>query len=160
MVASFLESIRYVGHMWPLALVRIFIGFQAVSKVLEHVQTGYLDHPYISERLNLTEGPQIAFGIYFEVFKSLIQSQWYLMTYVLIILQLIVGLSYILGLGVRIASLIGMILSIHLYLFFEFASSPGEIYLFYIHLLFCLLGAGRCLGLDFYFYKSRRGIIW
>ena len=160
MIASFLESIKYVGHMWPLALVRIFLGLQSVSMVLERVQLGYLEHPYLSERLNLSQTPSFGFGLYFEFFKNMIQSQWLIMTYMLIASEIIIAVSYTLGFGVRIASLLGMLLSLHFYAFFEFATSPGQIYMFYIHLLFCLLGAGRCLGLDFYFYKSRRGLLW
>lgn len=160
MIASFLESIKYVGHMWPLAMVRIFLGFQSISLVLDRVQLGYLKHPYISERLNLGESNALSSGIYFEIFKNIIQSQWLIMTYFLISIEILVGISYVLGFGVRIASLLGMFLSLHFYLFFDFPSSPGQIYMFYIHLLFCLLGAGRCLGLDFYFYKSRRGLLW
>ncbi len=159
MLASFLESIKYVGHMYPVAIVRIIIGYQSISTVVSRVQTGYLEHPYISERLNLSMASESS-GLYFEIFKSLIQSQWAIMTYVLLIFEIFIGISYILGFGVRIASLLGMVLSMHIYLFFEFQTSPGQVFLFYIHLLFFMLGAGRCLGLDYYFFKSRRGLLW
>ena len=145
--------------MWPLALVRIFIGFQFLVEVYERIQTGYLQHPYLSERLLLSDNPD-NYGYYFSIFKNIIQSQWYAMTYVLLIVETIIGVSYILGFGVRLVSLLGILLSLHVYLFFDFAGSPGQIYLFYIHLLFCALGAGRCLGLDYYFFKSRRGLLW
>jgi thiosulfate dehydrogenase [quinone] large subunit len=29
-----------------------------------------------------------------------------------------------------------------------------------IHLMMAWVGAGRCLGLDYYFFKRRRGIWW
>ncbi len=159
MLASFLESIKYVGHMYPVAFVRIILGYQSISTVLTRINSGYLEHPYISERLNLSMAGESS-GLYFEIFKSLIQSQWLAMTYVLLLFETIIGVSYILGFGVRIASLLGMLLSLHIYFFFEFQSSPGQIFLFYIHLLFLMLGAGRCLGLDYYFFKSRRGLLW
>lgn len=145
--------------MYPVAFVRIVLGYQYLSMVISRVNNGYLDHPYISERLNLSMGGGSS-GLYFEIFKSLIQSQWLVMTYVLILLEVVIGISYILGFGVRIASLLGMILSLHIYFFFEFQTSPGQVYLFYVHLLFFTLGAGRCLGLDYYFFKSRRGLLW
>ena len=144
--------------MWPLALVRIYLGIQTISIMFARLQLGYLDHPYVSERLNLSAFSSSS--LYFEVFKDLVQSQWLLVTYFFLFIELVIGISYILGLAVRITSVLGMILSLHIYFFFEFATSPGQIYMFYIHLLFCLLGAGRCLGLDFYFYKSRRGLLW
>lgn len=145
--------------MFPVAFIRIIIGFQTLSLVFWRINTGYLDHPNISERLDLSTGG-IEGGLYFEIFKNLIQSQWLLMTYVLLIIESLISISYILGFGVRIASALGMILSLHIYAFFNFESSPGQIYLFYVHALFLWLGAGRCLGLDYYFFKSRRGLLW
>ena len=158
MFAAFLESIKYVGHMWPVAIVRILLGYQYISIVLARLQSGYFQHAYISERLKLTGIESTSF--YFEIFKSLIQSQWLIMTYVLVGIEVLVGISYILGFGVRVASFLGMILSLHIYFYFDFITSPGQLYVFYVHLLFCLLGAGRCLGLDYYFFKSRRGLLW
>lgn len=160
MLASYLESIKYVGHMYPVAFIRIILGYQSIAMVLSRINSGYLQHPYISERLNLSVGGGASPGFYFELFKGLIQSQWLFMTYVLIVFEVFIGISYVLGFGVRIASLLGMFLSLHIYFFFNFQSSPGQIYIFYIHLLFFLLGAGRCLGLDYYFFKSRRGLLW
>ncbi|MCB0378591.1 MAG: hypothetical protein KDD33_08875, partial [Bdellovibrionales bacterium] len=81
-------------------------------------------------------------------------------TYLLLGCELIIGISFILGLGVRFTSLLGALLSLHMYSYFDFPSGPGQIYLFYIHVLFLLVGAGRCLGFDYYFFKSRRGLLW
>jgi thiosulfate dehydrogenase [quinone] large subunit len=145
--------------MYPVAFVRIILGYQSISTVVTRINNGYLQHPHISERLNLSMGGEGS-GLYFEIFKSLIQSQWLVMTYVLILFEILIGVSYILGFAVRIASLLGMLLTLHIYFFFEFQTSPGQVFLFYIHLLFFMLGAGRCLGLDYYFFKSRRGLLW
>ena len=160
MIVAYLESIKYVGHLWPVALIRILLGYKYISMVVYRLQSGYLEHAYISERLNLSEEQVVAPSLYFDIFKNLVQSQWLGMTYLLVTFEILIGVSFILGFGVRIATLLGMVLSIHIYMFFDFQSSPGQIYLFYIHLLFCLLGAGRCLGIDYYFYKSRRGLLW
>ncbi len=160
MLASYLESIKYVGHMFPVAFVRIVLGYQYLSLVIQRVQSGYLEHAYISDRFKLSLEAEPVSGIYYELLKNIVQPYWLMATYVLIMLEVVIGVSYILGFGVRVASLLGMILSMHIYLYFDFVSSPGEFYVFYIHLLFFMLGAGRCLGLDYYFYKSRRGLLW
>ena len=157
MIASYLESIKYVGHMWPVALIRILLGYHYFSMALTRLQSGYLEHAYLSERFKLVGDES---GLYFEFFKSLVQSQWLLMTSIIIGVELIIGLSYTLGFLIRAVSLLGFLLSLHLYLFFDFGDSPGQIYLAYVHLLFCLIGAGRCLGVDYYFFKSRRGLLW
>ena len=159
MIQAYLESIKYVGHLWPLALIRIVIGYQYLSLVFSRLQMGYLEHAYITERLILSDNPASS-GFYFEMLKALVQGQWLFMTYLLLIFEVVIGLSYVTGFLVRIGSLMGIFLSLHLYWFFDFAGSPGQIYMLYIHILFCLLGAGRCLGFDYYFFKSRRGILW
>jgi len=146
--------------MYPVAFVRLIVGWHYLSSVLTRINSGYLDHAYISERLNLSAGGELAPGFYFDIFKSLIQGQWLLMTYVLIALEVVIGISYILGFGVRIASVLAMMLSLHIYFYFDFAASPGHIYLFCIHFLLFSVGAGRCFGLDYYFFKSRRGLLW
>ena len=146
--------------MWPVAIVRIALGYNYFTLVISRLQAGYLQHAYISERLRISDTDTSAGGLYFELFKTLVQSQWLLCTYVLIVFELLIATSYVSGFAVRIASLLGMILSMHIYFYFDFQTSPGQIYLFYVHFLFCLLGAGRCLGLDYYFFKSRRGLLW
>lgn len=160
MVVAFLESVKYVGHMLPVALIRIFIGYHYLSVAIQRVQGGYLQHAYISESLNLSEGYAASSGVYFEIFKSLIQSQWLVLTYVLVGIEIIIGLSYLLGFAVRVSSILGLFLSLHMYAYFNFSMGSGQLYLFYLHLLFCLIGAGRCLGVDYYFFKSRRGLLW
>lgn len=160
MVLAYLESVKYVGHLWPVALMRIIFGYHYITMMVQKLNKGYLEHAYISERLRLDSDQIFAPGLYFDLFKSLVQSQWYLITYVIVAVELLIGISYILGFGVRVIAVFGMILSLHIYLFFDFPASPAHIYLFYTHLLFCLLGAGRCLGVDYYFYKSRRGLLW
>ena len=117
MLASFLESIKYVGHMYPVAFVRIVLGYQSLAMVVSRVNTGYLENAYISDRLNLSSGGE-ASGLYFDLFKSLIQGQWLMMTYVLIIFEVIIGCSYVVGFGVRVASLLGMLLSCCICIFF------------------------------------------
>ena len=160
MLVAYLESIKYVGHMWPVALVRLVFGYKYVCLAVDQVQIGYLEHAYVSEYFNLDGAPSFIPAFYFELFRNLIQSQWLAITYVFISLEILIGVSYIVGFCVRPIGILGMIFSFHIFLFFDIQYAAGQLYMFYIHLLFCLLGAGRCLGLDYYFFKSRRGIFW
>ena len=100
MLISYLESIKYVGHLWPVAFVRILLGFQFLSSVTSRVQAGYLQHAYISEKLDLSEGATQNSSLYFDIFKNLVQTQWLPMTYLLLTFEVIIGLSYIFGFGV------------------------------------------------------------
>lgn len=160
MLASYFESIKYVGHLWPVALIRITVGYQYLSLVLARIQQGYFEHAYLSEQLDLSGQTGLSSSLYFELLKGTVQGQWLLVTYVLVVSEILIGLSYVLGFGVRLTSLLGILLSFHFYLFFDASFSAGQQYLILLHTLFCLIGAGRCLGLDFYFYKSRRGLLW
>ena len=160
MIIAYLESIKYVGHLWPVAIFRILFGYHYFSMAIHRLQTGYLEHAYISEKLRLSYDQAVATGFYFDIFKSLVQSNWMFFTYLLLTLECLIGISFIIGFAVRFSALIGMILSLHIYLFFEELTAAGQMHLFCIHLLLLALGAGRCLGIDYYFYKSRRGLFW
>ena len=160
MISSFLESIKYVGHLWPVALIRIIFGYRYISLSMDRIHSGYLEHAYINEYFNLN-GPIFPIpDFYFNFFKNLVQSQWLAMTFIFIGLEILIGISYILGFGVRLFALFGLLLSSHIYLFFNIQYGTGQIYIFYLHLLFLLIGAGRCLGIDYYYFKSRRGLFW
>lgn len=160
MIVTYLESIKYIGHLWPVALMRIFIGTLYTRMALHRIQDGYLDEPYLGEKMGLGLDSVTSGGPYYEFLQSFIQNQWYSASMALIALELLIGASYFVGYGVRISAAVALILSMHSYLFFDPTGVEAQFYLFCIHLLFLLLGAGRCLGLDYYFYKSRRGILW
>jgi len=160
MVAAYLESIKYIGHLWPIALMRVFIGTLYAQLALGRLNEGYLDHPFLSEKMQIAGESFVAGGMYFEMLKSTIQNNWYLASAILIGCELLISGAYFIGFGVRVVGLLAMLLSIHSYLFFGAVGGESQFYLFYIHLMFVLMGAGRCLGLDYYFYKSRRGILW
>ena len=143
---------------WPL--IRIIFGYRYISLALDRIRAGYLEHAYISEYFNLSGSDLRIPDFYFQLFKNLVQSQWFQLTCVFISLEVLIGISYVLGFCVRLAGLFGIILSFHIYLFFSAQYGTGQIYMFYLHLLFLLSGAGRCLGFDYYFFKSRRGLFW
>lgn len=160
MLTSFLESIKYVGHLWPVTLLRIYMGYYFVKSAFGRMELGYLDHAYISEKLSLYEMNSLLATSYFNFLKFIVTEYWYLTSYVLIGMELLIGISFILGLGVRIGSLLGMFLAFNMMWFFDFSNQSAQLFILVIHALFFLLGAGRCLGIDFHFYKSRRGLLW
>ena len=160
MILSYLESIRYVGHLWPVALLRLALGYTYLSSAIYELQEGYLDLDHIGPYL-LPDSSSIYFpGFYCQFFKHFIQLYPLQATYALLSIQIVIGCSFILGFGVRITALLGLLLCLHLYAFFDFPISSGQGQMFSIHLLFFLLSAGRPLGLDYYFYKSRHGLLW
>ena len=74
--------------------------------------------------------------------------------------ELIIGVLLILGFLVRPACLLGVVLMV-----FYIASQGLDLVPFYelnilIFVTFLWLGAGRCIGIDYYFYKRKRGFLW
>lgn len=160
MILSYLESIKYVGHLWPVTFLRFFIGFQYLRMAFAFLKTHYLEHPYISEQLRLKMETMGVLNSYFSFWSFFIQENWLVVSYVIVCTYFVVGVSYILGYLVRPIALWAAFVSLHLFWLVEAQTDMTQLFVFSIHLTFCLLGAGRCLGLDYYFYKTRRGILW
>lgn len=160
MILAFLESIKYVGHLWPVALLRIFISIQYFRMASFHLQSGFLDHPFLSEQLRLKMESMGVLNLYTSVFSHFIQENWLVASYVIIATEFLVAFSYLFGYLVRPVALWAAIVSLHLFWLVETQGDYAQLFIFSIHLCFCLIGAGRCLGLDYYFYKSRRGLLW
>ncbi len=159
-ILSFLESIKYVGHLWPISLMRWFVCAQYFSMGITHWRSGLLEHPYLSEQLRIKIEAIGALNSYLSFWVSFIQDYWLVVSYVVICTEFVVALSYLLGYLVRPVALWASFLSLHLFLLVEAQGDSSLLYLSAIHLTFCLLGAGRSLGFDYYFYKSRRGLLW
>lgn len=160
MILVFLESIKYVGHLWPIALLRFFISFLYFRIASNHFSSGLLDHPYLSEQLRLKMESVDALSGYFSIWNGVLQDNWLIASYVVIISEVLIGVSYLFGYLVRPVALWAAFLSLHLFWLVEAKGDMTLLLAFSIHASFCLLGAGRCLGVDYYFYKSRRGILW
>ena len=160
MVVSFLESLRYAGLLWPVALLRIFMSIQYFGMAMYLLQAGYLEHPYLNEQMRLKLENLGALSSYVQLWSVMIQNYWIVASYLIICSQFLIAASYLLGYLVRPVALWAAFLSLHMYILVDAQGEKTQLFAFAIHSTFCLLGAGRCLGLDYYFYKSRRGLLW
>ena len=160
MLTSILQSFRYVGHFYPLAVLRIYVGVIFFSKALQREANGFLEQPHLAASIEqwvpTTLPPEWLQSFY----ESVMVSQWQLFSYIIFSCELLVGLSYLLGFGIRPISWIGILLSAN----FLYISSPLEApfykMLMVLIFLLALLGAGRCFGIDYYFFKRIRGLWW
>ncbi len=161
MIYAFVESIKYVGHMIPVALLRIFLGYFYFNQALSTYHRGFLQHAYLAEDvrnfLPLSTAPEW----YKNALETVLIPNWQVFATVYLAIQFIIGFSYIVGYMVRPVSLLAI-----LYCGFISASIGSQLYLVQIsflvvlHLMLGWVGAGRCLGFDYFFYKRRRGIWW
>lgn len=160
MLQAYFESVKYVGHLLPISFLRIFLGYFYMDLALKDWKQflvgvgGYSD--VFVEALNKSHIPSW--------FRLLLSEQiipyWQTYAFILIGLQLILALSYIIGYVVRPVSMLAVFLCVIYLMIF---SADKEIFyklLIACHLVFAWVGAGRCLGLDYYFYKTRRGVWW
>lgn len=160
MLQAYFESIKYVGHLLPVSFLRIFLGYFYLDMFFKDWKNFIVGSAAYSdtfvEALNRSHVPAW--------FRLLLSEQiiphWQVYAYIIIGLQLAVGISYILGYVVRPISALAILLCLN---YLVMSSVDHEVFyklLIASHIMLAWVGAGRCLGLDYYFYKRRRGLWW
>lgn len=94
------------------------------------------------------------------VLSTYMVGHWQGLAFTVLGLELAIAISYILGYVVRPVALLAAVLT----LFMLYLSGPHlqdflKI-LLATHIALAWVGAGRCLGLDYYFFKRVRGFWW
>jgi thiosulfate dehydrogenase [quinone] large subunit len=160
MFVAFFESVKYVGHLLPLSFLRVFLGYYYLEQALWKFRGDYLTKPRIAEQiaewLPASHAPN-----WYKIFMSAqMIPNWQALAFVITGLEFAIAISYILGYVVRPVALLGMFLCFNML----FISGPAteDLYKTFlaIHLIMAWVGAGRCLGFDYYFFKRRRGMWW
>jgi len=160
MLQAYFESIKYVGHLLPMSFLRIFLGYFYLDLVFKDWKSfilgvgGYSD--IFVEALNKAQIP----AWYRLLLSEQIIPHWQVYAFIIIGLQLAVGVSYIIGYVVRPISILAVFLCLNYLMIY-----PAEREIFFklciaCHAILAWAGAGRCLGIDYYFYKRRRGLWW
>ena len=160
MIVTFFESFKYVGHMYPVVVLRVYTALIFLGSAYTKYEGDFLFRPRlaatINEHLPLSESP-----IWYQnLVESLVVPNWQIFAYVFTYCEFLVGLSLLFGFLVRPLSLLGLLVSWN----YVYMLSPAESQTFqvfsYVLLVLAWLGAGRCLGFDYYFFKRQRGIWW
>ena len=160
MLVSFLESIKHVGHIYPVALLRIYLGYHYLNLGFDHLKDEFLTQPRLAativERLAQPDLPHW----YTYVLQFIVVPNWQLVAYFITYCYFIIGISLLIGFMVRPVSLLGVFLTVNfIYAGVESAIISQQTFLILFIVLFWI-GAGRCLGVDYYFYKRQRGLWW
>lgn len=160
MLQAYFESLKYVGHLLPVSFLRIFLGYFYVQQAIKdwnvHVMGNSVVSDLLVEALSKTQMP---FWYRFFLTEHLM-SHWSFYAFILVGVQVIIGISYLIGYVVRPSSLIGLLLCLN---YLAISNAQQEFFfklMIASHILLAWVGAGRCLGLDYYFYKRYRGIWW
>jgi len=160
MLASFFESTKFIAHLLPVSFLRVFLGYLYLEQAFNHVKLGWLDKPILSLKVtqilannSLSEWNRI-------ILESVAVPYWLEVAFVIILLELAVGISYLIGYLVRPMALFAAAM-----LWLQIGiSEPGDIMnlkiMLVVNIFLAWIGAGRVLGFDYYFYKKHRGIWW
>lgn len=160
MFVTFIESAKYVGHLFPVAFLRMYMGYHFLSVGFKHTDSGFLTLPQLSgmiqQHLPSSSAPEwmVAF------MESVVVPNWSVFSYLLTYSEFIIGIAMLLGFLVRPISLVAIV---YCYCFM-FISDLGmsALYQVLMVLFFILawIGAGRSFGMDYYFFKRHRGVWW
>jgi thiosulfate dehydrogenase [quinone] large subunit len=160
MFIAFFESFKYMGHMWPVALLRIYVGYFYLQAGIKQIREGYLSDPIMQSSLQKYITDHGTHERFLSAFQTWTMAHWQVTAEVVIIAQLVVGISFIIGFMVRPTSLIAIVLSLDFMVAVNSeAVSLNRILIVLNAALFCV-AAGRCYGFDYYFFKRLRGVWW
>lgn len=160
MLVTFFESIKHVGHLFPVVILRVFMGIHFLQTAVAHLNGPFLNQPLLAEMIRDWSPGSAAPQWYKGLLDSLVLPQWQLAAYCIVYLEFVIGFSFLFGFFVRPASLLGFLLAWNFIYW-----SPVELQDFYRLQMACfaalfLIGAGRCFGIDSYFFKRNRGVWW
>ena len=160
MLVAFFESIKYSGHLVPISFLRIFVGYYYLQEFILKFSGDFLIRPrvaeMISQNLVASQAPEWVKWI----LNTYMVVHWQGFAFTLLAIELAIAISYILGYVVRPIGLLA-VLSTILLLYLRLSGSQDFLkILLATHFAFAWVGAGRCLGLDYYFFKRVRGIWW
>lgn len=160
MLVSFFESVKYVGHLYPIALMRVYLGYYFLDMAMARLSGEFLRQPrlaaIIMESLPQSQLP----SWYADLLQHVVVPNWQFFAYFITYCEFVVGVSFLIGFLVRPASLLGAFLMVNfIYAGGDVATVLQQTFLVLFIVMFWV-GAGRCLGLDYYFYKRQRGLWW
>jgi len=160
MLVAFFESIKYVGHLIPVSVLRIYFGYVFLLQAYSKLEGEYLIQPQLADSISANIANSSAADWYRNFLETVVVPHWQIFSYTIMYFQFLVGVSLILGFFVRPVSLVGALMALQ----FIYISPPEDFLLYqiqiFVFITFAWLGAGRCFGLDYFFFKRQRGIIW
>ena len=160
MFVAFLESIKYTGHLYPIAFLRVFMGYYYLQEALQKYAGEYLTQPILAESISDSLRNQIPPLWLHSFLEQIAIPYWQIFAHLQASVEFSLGVCLIIGYLVRPAALLAICISI----FFIWISPAEQVFMLKtfiaINISLAWLGAGRCIGFDYYFYKRMRGIWW
>lgn len=160
MLVAFFESVKYVGHLIPLAFLRIFLGYYYLDLALDKFRGPFLVQPrFAGEIAEIL--PSLPAPLWYKgAIETIVIPHWQTIAFLLVGLEFAIAFSYLLGYVVRPIALLAAFLALNQLALTVSGTEDLPRMLLAIHLTLAWVGAGRCLGIDYYFFKRRRGLWW
>ena len=160
MFVSFFESFKYTGHLWPVALLRVYAGLMFLKGERQQNPSSIICRNQLSRRSSSNGFSQAGTTKLMFTFYKRSYSRTGNFDYLVVTGELAVGLCFIVGFMVRPAAIVAVFLNYN----FMMAGSPATVVIdkLFIAISLCLFfsAAGRCFGFDYYFDKKIRGFWW
>ncbi len=154
------ESLRYINHLWPILILRLYVSYFFFSRYAEKLNEGFLNKPKISALIDeflYSLDPPVWVQTFF---IDYMQENWAFSASVIVKIEWLLGFIFLIGFLNRPGAIIAIL---YLYII-SFISGPVEqVQIFPLMIILSSLlvfGSGRVGGLDYFFYKRQRGLIW
>lgn len=154
------ESLRYVNHLWPIVVLRLYVSYFFFSSYYEMLNSNFLDQPKLSalidEHLYASHAPDWIQSF----FTNYVQENWVFASGLIVNFEWLLAILFLVGFLNRPGALLGIF---YLYIM-SFIHSPVDVASSFpvcmILFVLMLFGSGRVGGLDYFFYKRKRGLLW
>jgi len=149
-----------MGHLWPIALLRIYVGYFFLQAGIHRIREGFLKNHILQGTLQSWINAHPHNHKFLMAMQNWLIVHWQVTSQVVVAAQVLVGVSFILGFLVRPAAILAIFLSL------DFMSAVGseaaslDKILVALNASLFLVAAGRCYGFDYYFFKRVRGVWW
>jgi len=155
-----IESLRYINHLWPVVILRVYISLFFFRAYNAKISNGYLTQPKLSalidENLYANHPPSWIESF----FVNVVQADWSFYASLITNIEWLLGFLFLVGFLNRPAALFSLFY-IYILSFTLGAFEQGQMY---PHLAIlttlAVFGSGRVGGVDYFFYKRQRGLIW
>ncbi len=154
------ESLRYVNHLWPIVVLRLYVSYFFFSSYAKMLSSNFLSQPRLSalidEHLYASNAPEWVQSF----FVNYIQENWVFSSGVMLNTEWLLAVLFLVGFLNRPGAILGIV---YLYMV-SFIHPPVEVShatpIMMILFVLMLFGSGRVGGVDYFFYKRKRGLIW
>lgn len=160
MLRDLLEGFKYTNHLWPIVILRLYVGYFFFSSALDKKAQEYALSPNISALIDQNLFAHRASDFINSFYTNFVQTNWYFFSQFQVNFEWFVGILFFIGFLNRPVAILSMVYVLFASYLHPMSMSPFYIQLEWILLTLLVFGSGRVAGVDYFFYKRQRGLIW